>query len=202
MRIIGLTGGIGTGKTEVCRIFSQLGVRIINADQIANKMTSSHPQIVEEIKARFGEHMYTPEGLLNRKKMGQLVFSNEGALRDLNHIVHPHLIHEIQADIQRFREQTDNSKTGNRLLIVEAALIYEIGLEKEFDLVIVVSSPIDLIVERLTKRDGIPQNEISNRINSQLDQSIKEHRADIIINNNSNINHLRNQVKKIYHNLT
>jgi dephospho-CoA kinase len=193
MLVIGLTGGIGTGKSEVSRIFAESGARVLNADKIANQITDTNLQVIQQIKAHFGEHIYTSEGCLDRKQLGHLVFEAPQALRTLNQIVHPHLHAALKTEIQFHRELNSDQP-----LVIEVALLYEIGLEHEFDLVIVVSSIPSSIIERITKRDGIPWQEVMHRISTQLPQSEKEQRADIVIQNDSDLTHLREKVTQLY----
>lgn len=193
MLAIGLTGCIGTGKSIVCHIFSELGACVLNADKMANRITDTNREVIQQIKAHFGEHFYPPTGGLDRRKLGKFVFSNNSELQKLNRIVHPHLVNEIHSEIQKWRiAQTVP------LLIIEIAILYELKLEKEFDQVVVISTPIEVVLERLKRRDKIPQNEIMNRIQSQIPQKLKKNRADIIIDNSSNISDLRKKVEKIY----
>jgi len=193
MITVGLTGGIGTGKSEVSRILAQLGTRILNADHIANQITQTDINVIQQIKLYFGEHIYTPEGCIKRKELGRLVFSNPDALHRLNHIVHPKMLEKIRVEIRQ--HQATNPQ---QLLVVEMAILFETGIEKEFDLVIVVSTPIETVIQRLMKRDKLPQNEIIQRIQSQLTQVEKEKRADIVIHNDGNLEALRDEIEHLY----
>lgn len=193
MLVLGLTGGIGAGKTEVARIFETLGAKVLNADLIAKAISDTDPTVIQQIKAHFGEQIYSPAGLLRRKELGQIVFSEPEKLKILNEIVHPPTISKLRSEIQLVKKL-------NRypLLVIESALIFEIGLETEFDRVVVVSADPARIVERLQERDQLSQQAIESRIKSQLDPASKEELADIVIQNNSDIENLTKTVTRIF----
>jgi len=193
MITVGLTGGIGSGKSEVSRILAELGACILNADHVANQITQTDSDVIQQIKLHFGEHIYTSEGYLKRKELGRLVFSNPDARRRLNQIVHPKMIEKIRAMIRHHQ-----ASRPRQLIVVEMAILFETGVEKDFDLVVVVSTSVETVIERLQQRDGLPQTEILQRIQSQLPQAEKEKRADIIIHNNGNLEALRDQIVKLY----
>lgn len=197
MLVLGLTGNIGTGKSFVSHIFASLGAKVLDADSIAKEISNTDPIVIQQIKAYFGEHIYTSEGTLRRKKLGQIVFSEPEKLKILNQIVHPATIQKIRSEIQYYKKLKNHS-----LLIVESAIIFETGLEKEFDLVAVVSASPERIVERLRKRDHLSQQEIENRMKSQLDPAKKEELADIVIDNNTDIEDLSQKITNLFFRLT
>ncbi len=193
MLVVGLTGGIGTGKSEVSQKFAESGAVIRYADQMAHQITNTNQQVIQAIKDNFGSECYLPSGELDRKKLGQLVFSKPEALKNLNQIVHPHLIQKIRNEIQNYRK-----KPGSPVLIIEMAILFELEMEMDFDLVIVVTAPVLSIIKRLKTRDNLTQDEILDRLQAQLPQHYKEQRADILIRNNSDLIHLDQQVKRIW----
>lgn len=193
MLVLGLTGGIGAGKTEVARIFEKLGAKVLNADLIAKAISNTDSTVIQQIKAHFGEQIYSPDGLLRRKELGQVVFSEPEKLKILNGIVHPPTISRLRAEIQLAKKANQNP-----LLVIESALIFEVGLESEFDLVVVVSADPARIIERLRERDQLSQQAIENRMQSQLDPASKEELADIVIHNNSDIENLTKTVTRIF----
>lgn len=196
MLVIGLTGGIGTGKSEVSRIFAESGASVLNADKVANQITATNLQVIQQIKALFGEHIYTSEGCLDRKKLGRIVFQSPPALQGLNQIVHPHLRAALKSEIESYRKLNSDQP-----LVIEVALLYEIGLEDEFDLIVVVSSIPSNMIERITQRDGIPLPEVMARMSAQLPQCEKERRADIVIQNDADLMTLRKNVTQLYQKL-
>ncbi|MBN1348814.1 dephospho-CoA kinase [candidate division KSB1 bacterium] len=196
MLIVGLTGGIGTGKSVVSGFLKELGAEIANADKIANDITDCDESVIADIKRTFGENTYTHEGRLDRKTLGEIVFASESARMALNRIVHPVLIQTLEQKVEQVRS---DSTPG--LLIVEAALLYEMRIERLFDLIIVIISPVELVIKRLAKRDGLTRDAIVNRIRSQLPQEQKQMRADFVIRNDLDLNHLKSQVTRLYRRL-
>ncbi|MBN2090223.1 dephospho-CoA kinase [candidate division KSB1 bacterium] len=193
MLVVGLTGGIGTGKSEVSRKFAESGAFVLNADQMAHQITNTNQQVIQAIKDNFGSEYYLLSGKLDRKKLGQLVFSNPGALKTLNQIIHPYLAQKIRNEIQNYRKKPEFP-----VLIIEMAILFELKMEKNFDLVIVVTAPMSSIIKRLKKRDNLSQKEIVDRLHAQLPQHHKEKQADILIQNNSDLKNLDQQVKQIW----
>jgi dephospho-CoA kinase len=189
---IGITGGIGCGKSEVCRMLKKRGIPIIRADQVAKLMVNNNATIKSKIKEAFGNDFYLPNGELNRKKMAQIVFNDESAKLKLNEIVHPHVIQYQRQTLERLK------KTGKfKIAGVEAALIYEANSDSQFDFVVVVSAETETIIKRLAGRDGFDKNEILKRITSQMDLSEKVKRADFVIHNNGSIQYLKKEVVKL-----
>ncbi len=193
MLVVGLTGGIGTGKSEVSRKFAESGAKILNADQIAHQITNTNQQVIQAIKDNFGDEYYLVSGELDRKKLGQLVFSQPEALKTLNQIIHPHLIQVIKDEIHNYRKNPQFP-----VLIIEMAILFELGMKKDFDLIIVVTAPVSSILHRLKKRDNLSLQAILERLNAQLPQHNKEQQADILIQNNSDLKNLDQQVLKIW----
>jgi dephospho-CoA kinase len=193
MLVVGLTGGIGTGKSEVTRKFAESGAKILNADQIAHQITNTNQQVIQAIKDNFGDEYYLVSGELDRKKLGQLVFSQPETLQTLNQIIHPHLIRVIKDKIQHYRKNPQFP-----VLMIEMAILFELGMKKDFDLIIVVTAPVSSIRHRLKKRDNLSPQAILERLNAQLPQHNKEQQADILIQNNSDLKDLDQQVLKIW----
>lgn len=193
MLAVALTGSIGTGKSVVREFFKEFGAKVVNADVIANHITETDKAVIAKIKSRFGNEIYDSEGHLHRRRLGQIVFSKDEARRALNRIVHPVLAKAIDHEIWK----TKHSKT-HRLLIVEAALIYEIGMEKKFDYVVIVNSPIETVIQRIIKRDGLIRKEVLDRIQAQISQKDKMKRADYVLHNNGDLNSLKHQVRQLY----
>ncbi|MBC8183717.1 dephospho-CoA kinase [candidate division KSB1 bacterium] len=189
---IGITGGIGCGKSEVCNILQREGIPIIHADKVAQLLINNKEKIKSKIIETFGEDAYLPNGEINRKKVAQIIFNDESAKEKINEIVHPHVL--------QYQEQTlDRLKNSGKFKIAgaEAALIYEAGSESQFDFVIVVSAEKETVIKRLTGRDGFDKDEILKRIASQMDLSKKVKRADYVIHNDGTIQDLEKEVGKL-----
>lgn len=194
--VIGLTGGTGCGKTEVSKIFQQLGAKIIDADAIGKDVVETKPGVLLEIVEAFGKRFVNTDGTLKRKELGSFVFADEERKKQLNQIVHPHLLKRLKHEI----EEAKNS--GNKVIVVDAALIYETGLEKIFDKVIVVNSGIEHRMERIRQRDHLADSEIMHRIQSQMPVDEKVRRADVVIHNNGTLHMLREEAEKVYRHFT
>lgn len=187
---IGITGGIGSGKTTACQKFKILGIPTYYADAEAKRLMVEDKILVAQIKKLFGEAAYSASGALNRKHIATIAFANKSKLALLNAIVHP----AVGRDSMRwFREQKKIP-----FALQEAALMFESGSYKRMDYIITVTAPIDIRINRVMKRDGISENEVRARIESQMDEVEKVKRADFVIHNGPD-NNLIQQVVHIYH---
>ena len=169
---VGITGGIGSGKTTVCNIFKTLNVPVYNADSEARQLSDNHPEIVKRVSKLFGTNIYQ-HGHLDRKKVASLVFSNTDLLQQLNAIIHP-----IVA--AHFKTWLSNQKNCP-YIIKEAAILFEIGGEKQVDKVITVTAPQHIRIKRVMLRDKLSEVEVLNRIKNQMPQEEKVKRSDYII---------------------
>jgi dephospho-CoA kinase len=170
---VGLTGGMGSGKSTVAQIFEVMGVPVYYADAGAKKIMSSHPKLIQEIKQLFGQDAYT-NGQLNRSLIAEKVFKQKDLLNQLNALVHPYTIAHAK--------EWMNQQTAP-YAIKEAALIFESGIQGEFDVIIGVSAPHALRVQRTMKRDGIGYDQVMDRLQHQIDEEIKLRLCDEIIIN-------------------
>lgn len=189
---IGITGGIGCGKSEVCRQLAENDIPIIHADLIARKMLDEHQGIKSQVKIKFGDDIYEPSGKLDRKRMADIVFNNHRAKAQLDSIVHPHVIACQEMELKKLEESRKYKVAG-----IEAALIYEAGVEKQFDLIIVVAASEDTVIERLMNRDRLTRNEILKRIHSQMPLKDKIKRADFVVHNDGSFDELNHKVKRL-----
>lgn len=169
---IGITGGIGSGKTTVCKIFQTLGIPVYDADSEAKKLMNSHPELVNAIKHTFGEGAYGADGQLERQYLASRVFNNEEALNQLNGIVHPVV---IQAAID-WAEAQDAPYT-----IKEAALMFQSGSYVHNDVNVVVAAPDELRISRVTKRDGLTEEQVRERMDKQWPQDEQIRKADYVV---------------------
>ncbi|MBI4778609.1 dephospho-CoA kinase [Candidatus Desantisbacteria bacterium] len=190
--IIGLTGSIGTGKTTVAGIFRDLGAAIINADKIARGIVEPQMPAWQQIIDAFGEKVLNIDSTINRHYLGELVFNDRLSLERLNRITHPLINEEIQKQIQ---EQND------KIIIIDAPLLIEAGVEKIVDKIIVVTTSRDTQIKRLRIRDLFSDLQIEARLNSQLPLEAKIEKADYIIDNDGNTLETIRQIKKIWEEL-
>ncbi|MFA8434575.1 MAG: dephospho-CoA kinase [Marinifilaceae bacterium] len=172
---VGITGGIGSGKSLVCRVFEVLNVPVYYADEEARQLTDQHPEIQTQLKGYFGTDIYSDAATLDRKKLAGIVFHNKTALQRLNSIVHP----VVRAHFRDWLEEHRNAP----YIIQEAAILYESGLYKKLDKVIVVTAPIDLRIDRVMRRDQVSKEDVLSRINNQMPEEEKVARADFVIQN-------------------
>lgn len=172
---VGVTGGIGSGKTTVCRVFEKLGVPVYFADAAAAGIVNSDIALISEIKSAFGDDVYDVKNFLNRKKLSALVFNDPLALQKLNALVHP-------AVFRHFHEWYDKQQNVP-YVIKEAAIMFESGAYKEMNLLINVSAPEILRISRVCKRDGLNAEAVRLRIKAQLSDEERSKRADYVIVN-------------------
>ena len=172
---VGLTGGIGSGKSTVAGIFKVLGAPVLHADEVAKKLMNQQPAIRAAIQEAFGADMYE-NGLLQRKKLAARVFNNASELEKLNAIVHPA---SIAAAIEWANQQT------TPYCVKEAALFFESGSAEGIDFMIGVSCPKSLRIQRVMHRDQVSREEVLHRMQNQLEESLKMRLCDaVLINNN------------------
>ncbi len=174
---IGITGSIGAGKSTVAGIFKILGVPVFDADAIAKSILNSDPALREQIIAAFGSETYK-NGLLDRKYLATLVFSNPDELAKLNALVHPATIKAADTWAKHWEKQ------GSAYIVKEAALLFEAGTNIGLDFIIGVTAPEDLRIARVMARDHITREEVLKRMQHQLDDTKKMERCDIVIDNN------------------
>lgn len=170
---IGLTGGIGSGKTTVAKIFELLSVPVYYADEASKRLYHTDKELMSNIKKHFGEDVYTNDQL-NRSKLAAIVFNDTDKLELLNHLVHPPTIRDAE---QWFAKQKAP------YVVKEAAILFESGSSAGLDYVIGVKAPNALRIKRVMDRDHLSREEILNRSNRQIDEDIKMRLCDFIINN-------------------
>lgn len=173
---IGITGGIGSGKSLVCRIFLCLGIKVYDADSHAKNLMTTDGILMSNIKKEFGELSYNTDGSLNRKHLSSTAFNDAEKLETLNKLVHPRVAHDYD---QWLRTNNDDP-----YVLKEAALLYEAGSYKQLDKIVVVTAPDELRIERVAKRDlHRSKEQIRAIIAQQMPQEEKVKRADFVIVN-------------------
>jgi dephospho-CoA kinase len=192
MLVIGLTGGIGTGKSEVSRILRELGATIIDADLVGHEAYRPHSAAWQDVVVTFGEQVLQPSGEIDRKRLGSIVFSDPAELGKLNAIMHPRMAEMIQAEIGRHRDE------GVEVVVVEAAVLVEAGWEYLVDEVWVTSSPEDMVLERLRLRNGLSDDAIKRRISAQLPPEQRLCHAQAVVRNSGNIGELQQEVESLW----
>jgi dephospho-CoA kinase len=194
---VGLTGGIGSGKSTVSERLAALGAVILDADKAARVVVEPGTPGLAQIAATFGPGVLAPDGSLDRPKLAAIVFTDESALAKLNAITHP-LIHD---HIQAAEEAAIQAGGEDLVLVHDVALLAEWGRAKEFDLVIVVDVPTETQVERLTKQRGLPEDQARARIAAQATRDQRLAIADIIIDNSGTKADLDRRVTEVWSDL-
>ena len=192
MLVIGLTGSIGTGKSEAARYLAQLGAEVIDADQVGHEAYTPQSEAWHNVVGAFGKEILYSNGEIDRKKLGAIVFSNPDQLSCLNQIMHPLMARTVAGKIEDLRGQ------GVEVVVVEAALLFEAGWDSLVEEVWVTDSSEDLVIQRLSERNGLTQEEARKRISSQMDRSERLSRADLVIDNSGDIAAMESTIDEMW----
>lgn len=187
MRLVGLTGGIASGKSTFAAALRALGAPVIDADALAHAAVRRGTPALQEIVRQFGPGVLGPDGELDRRAMGSLVFADPGARARLEAIVHPAVREGVAAETARL------AAGGHPLAFYDVPLLYERGLDREVDCVVVVRAPRALQRERLQARDGLSPAEAEARLDAQLPIDEKARRADVVVENSGDLASLRSR---------
>lgn len=193
---IGLTGGIGTGKTTVARILEELGAHVIHADAVGHQVYEPGTAGWQQVVADFGDDVVASDGRIDRKKLGQIVFSDPAALTQLNAIVHPLIRDEVRRRIDARRAEGFVMP-----IVVEAAILLEARWTAIVDVVWVVAAPLDAVVGRISVERGLSSDDIRARVAAQLDDAERRRFADVVIENTGSPAELRQQVEGAWNRL-
>ena len=185
---IGITGGIGSGKSTVCKIFEHLGIEIYNSDAAASHLMNTHTVIIDELTKKYGNNIYLPTGFLNKTMLAGIIFNNKQELNFVNQLTHPIVKEDFENRVLN---------TTSPYLIKEAAILFESGAYKQVDKIITVFADKELRIKRVITRTGMKRKEVISRMNKQLDENEKASRSDYVIYNNDK-NMLTNQVLKLH----
>lgn len=196
--IIGLTGGIVGGKSTVASMFRDLGAKIVDVDKLGHSVILPHRPAWEKIIRLFGKDILRNDLTIERKKFGKIVFTNPTLLKKLNKITHPEIIKLIKREINLAKNKTNSQE---KILIIDAALIYEAKIDKLMDKIIVVYINKDEQVKRLVKRNNLSKEETLQRIKSQMSMKEKVKIADYVIDNSNSLDETKKQVEKIWQSL-
>lgn len=177
-RVTGLTGQSGAGKTTVSRVFAQHGFAVIDADIISREVTEKGQPCLKELAEAFGEDIINPDGTLNRKRLGGIVFSDREKLRQLDGIIYPYIIYRIISRIDELSEQ------GEELILLDAPTLFEANADDLCDLIISVTADEELRIKRITARDNITPEAAKRRFESQYSEHFFVNHSDFVIKNN------------------
>ena len=190
--VIGLTGSIGTGKSETARQLEALGASIISADQVGHEAYTPNTEAWEQVVAAFGDDILQDDGEIDRRKLGAVVFSDPGQLEKLNQIMHPRMARMVADKIEELRDQ------GVEVVVVEAALLFEAGWDSLVEEVWVTDSTEQVVIERLKQRNGMSEEEARKRISSQMGRTERLERSDYVIENSGDMPTLGNTIKELW----
>ena len=192
---LGITGGIGSGKTAACDRLAALGARVVYADLVARHVMEHDDALRADLVAAFGEETYDADGHLNRKALAAAVFGDAKKVKRLNGIVHPRVRDAF------FQEKREAEAHGAPLFVYEAALLFESGADQHLDTVAVVDAPLETRIERAMQRDGATREAVLARMKHQLDPEAARARADVILDNGGTLDDLHRQVDALYERL-
>jgi dephospho-CoA kinase len=194
MLLVGLTGGIGTGKSTVARMLEKWGAVVFDADVLARQAVAPGTPGFDQVVERFGPNVLAPGGGLDREALASIVFSDPAARRDLEGIVHP----EVR---RMFAEGCEEYRDSDRVVVFSAPLLVETGMHTAFDLLIVVSAPVATQIERLMRDRGMGERDVQARIAAQLPLEAKAEVADILVDNEGSLEDLERRVERVWRDL-
>ena len=190
--VIGLTGGIGTGKSTVSQILQRKGYKVIDLDVISHEVIK-FPKVVEKIVENFGREILESDDFgkynISREKLGKIIFGNKEKRLILNSIMHPEILRTMREEILEYKKES-------KIVFVEIQLLFEVQWEKEFDYILLISAKKSTQIRRILERDKRSENDALNIINSQLPLDEKKKRSDFVIENDGNIEELKEKIDK------
>ena len=195
MKIIGLTGGIGSGKSTVSQFLAELGAVVIDTDKVGHEVFKPGTESWQRVVAAFGRSIVTADGNINRKKLGEIVFDSPVELLKLEQIIHPAIFETVRARIEEYRQQ------GVKVVVLEVPLLVEAGWASLADEVWVTTAPEPVILRRLEGRTGMTEQESLARMRSQLPSEERLKHADTIIDTDCTLDELRGKIKELWHRL-
>ena len=193
---VGLTGGIGSGKSEVSKFFNKWGAFIFDADKEAKNIIDKNEKAQQEIIREFGSDVINIDNKIDKQKLARVAFQDEFHQLNLNSIIHPYVFKKIDETFDKIK--LDNK---HKIFVVDAALIYESGADTHMDYVIVVTSLLRYRTERVMSRQNITRDDFMKRVALQWSDEDKEHLADFKIQNNSDLKNLEKESKNIFESL-
>ena len=195
MKVIGLTGGIGSGKSTVSRFLAELGAVILDADKVGHEAFKPDTEIWRQVVAAFGSQILTPGGDIDREKLGEMVFGNPESLARLNQIMHPRMYEIVTAQLDDYRRQ------GIDVVVLEAPLLIEVGWASSVDEVWVTAASEATVLSRLEEQKGLSRQKALARIHSQLSLEERVRHADVVIDTDCDLDELRARVAELWRGL-
>jgi dephospho-CoA kinase len=193
MLTIGLTGGIGSGKSTVAKMLAEMGAPVLDADKVGHSIYAPGGPAYNEVVAAFGREILAPDGTIDRKKLGPIVFAEPAALKRLNAIVHPKMFQRMGEMVREMREQGERKP-----IVIEAAILIEANWQPLFDEIWLVTASRERVIERIERDRGMKPEQTEARIRAQLSDEERRRYATLVIENNGTVEELREQVKKLW----
>ena len=187
--ILGLTGGIGTGKSTVVNMLKEKGIPVVDTDLISREVIE-YPEIIEKIKLEISNEVFDFNNKLDRKKMSEIVFENQEKLKKLNKIMHPEILKKMWDEVEEL-------KKNYKIIVVDVPLLFEINMEKEVDKILLIYASKEIQLKRIMERDGRTREEAVKIISSQMPLYKKREKSDYIIQNNDSLEKLEKNLDKI-----
>ena len=187
--ILGLTGGIGTGKSTVVNMLKEKGIPVVDTDLISREVIE-YPEIIEKIKLEISNEVFDFNNKLDRKKMSEIVFENQEKLKKLNKIMHPEILKKMWDEVEEL-------KKNHKIIVVDVPLLFEINMEKEVDKILLIYASKEIQLKRIMERDGRTREEAVKIISSQMPLYKKREKSDYIIQNNDSLEKLEKNLDKI-----
>ncbi len=188
MKIIGLTGGIGSGKSTIAKWFSENGIPVYDSDREAKKLMNEHPEVIQKLTDLLGEDTYQ-NGVYNNRFVASQVFQDKELLKKLNQIVHPAVFHHFQNWIEN---------QNSEFVVKEAAILFESGSYKDCDAIISVVADEEIRIQRVVKRDGLEPEQIRQRMKNQWTDEQRMEVSDYLIYNNKGLDELKSEFEELY----
>jgi dephospho-CoA kinase len=192
MKVIGLTGGIGSGKSTAAHIRAEYGAKVIDADKVAHEVFNPGTEGLQKVVETFGEGVLNSLGEIDRKKLGEIVFSNPTALSTLNEIIHPRAYELTRSRLEEFRKQ------GVEVVVLEVILLVEAGWDHLADEIWVTVATEDTVVKRLQESRGLTKEEILTRIHAQTPNEERTKYADVVIENDGSYEELKKRLSELW----
>jgi dephospho-CoA kinase len=192
---IGITGGVGSGKSLVCKRFKELGVAVASADELARQAVEPGTRAYKQIAGRFGKDVFLADKTLDRARLRQIITRDDAARKDLESYVHPEVGERMKAHFQKASDQ------GILMAAAEVPLLFEAGLKNLFDAVILVTGDQDVRIARIMQRDNVTRDQALALMSIQMPEDEKRFMSDFVIENNKGIDQLRAEVDRIYEKL-
>jgi len=195
MKIIGLTGGFGSGKSAVSQFLAELGAVVIDADKVGHEVFKPGTEAWQEVVGIFGQRIISIDGTIDRRKLGKVVFHNPDARARLNQIMHPRILERVKAMIEEYE------RGGTDIVVIEAPLLLEARWKSMISELWVTSAPQATVISRLREQKGIPESESLARIRTQLTDEERTSQADVVIYTDCTLDELKDRVVELWHEL-